>query len=129
MVLGNRLSGWYKTIGLALGFIAVYFLLRLTNITSMPIFTDEAIYIRWSQIGSRDAAWRFISLVDGKQPLFTWIAMVFMRFISDPVLAGRLVSVFAGFCSFTGMFFLGREVFRNVRIGVIASFLYLISPF
>jgi len=110
-------------------FLALFFLTRLYNLTYLPIFTDEAIYIRWSQIGSRDAAWRFISLVDGKQPLFTWIAMVFMRFISDPVLAGRLVSVFAGLGSFIGMFILGREVFKSTRIGIIASILYLLSPF
>lgn len=119
-------------IGLTLiivGIILAYFATRLVNLTVFPIFTDEAIYIRWSQIGSRDAAWRFISLVDGKQPLYTWIAMGLMRFISDPILAGRLVSVIAGFGSIVGMFFLGREVFKNIRIGMIASLLYLISPF
>lgn len=122
-------SGWTGLVLVLIGLILAYFVTRLYNLTSLPIFTDEAIYIRWSQIGSRDAAWRFISLVDGKQPLFTWIAMVLMRFIADPVLAGRLVSALAGFASLVGMFFLGREVFRNVRIGVIASILYLISPF
>ena len=111
------------------GIILAYFATRLVNLTTFPIFTDEAIYIRWSQIASRDAAWRFISLVDGKQPMYTWIAMVVMRFVSDPVLAGRLVSVLAGFGSLVGMFLLGREVFKSVRIGVIASMLYLISPF
>lgn len=114
---------------IVIGIIFVYLATRLINVTSFPIFTDEAIYIRWSQIGSRDAAWRFISLVDGKQPLYTWIAMVLMRFVSDPVLAGRLVSVFAGLGSLVGIFFLGWEVFASTRIGIIASILYLISPF
>jgi len=109
--------------------LGLFALTRIYNLTYLPIFTDEAIYIRWSQIGSRDAAWRFISLVDGKQPLYTWIAMVLMRLIADPVLAGRLVSVLAGLGSLVGMFFLGREIFRSARIGIIASILYLISPF
>lgn len=109
--------------------LGLFALTRLYNLTYLPIFTDEAIYIRWSQIGTRDAAWRFISLTDGKQPLFTWIAMVLMRVISDPVLAGRLVSVLAGLGSLVGMVFLGREVFRSIRIGAIASILYLVSPF
>lgn len=107
----------------------LFALTRLYNLTYLPLFTDEAIYIRWSQIGSRDASWRFISLTDGKQPLYTWIAMVLMRFITDPVLAGRLVSVLAGLGSLVGMFFLGREVFRSSRIAVIASILYLVCPF
>src|SRR3989344_7751595 len=125
MASKRRVAWWVVGVAVVL---ALFFLTRVYNLTVLPIFTDEAIYIRWSQIGSRDAAWRFISLVDGKQPLFTWIAMVFMRFISDPVLAGRLVSVFAGLGSFIGMFFLGREVFKNIRVGVIASILYLVSP-
>ncbi len=119
---------WWWVVGIA-GIFSLFALTRLYNLTYLPIFTDEAIYIRWSQIGSRDAAWRFISLVDGKQPLYTWIAMVLMRFIADPVFAGRIVSVLAGLGSLVGMFFLGREVFRSIRLGVIASILYLISPF
>lgn len=123
----KRVVVWWMMGGVVI--LGLFALTRLYNLTYLPIFTDEAIYIRWSQIGSRDAAWRFISLVDGKQPLYTWIAMVLMRFIADPVLAGRLVSVLAGLGSLIGMFFLGREVFKNTRIGIIASILYLISPF
>lgn len=126
MASQRKVLWWIAGVAVILG---LFFLTRLYNLTVLPIFTDEAIYIRWSQIGSRDAAWRFISLVDGKQPLYTWIAMVLMRFIADPVLAGRLVSVLAGLGSLFGMFFLGREVFRSARMGVIASILYLISPF
>jgi len=108
----------------------VYFFLRLTRLTTfLPIFTDEAIYIRWSQIGGNDASWRFISLTDGKQPLFTWLMMITLRLFRDPLFAGRFVSVIAGFFSMIGMFFLGDEVFHNKRIGLIASFLYIICPF
>lgn len=110
-------------------FSVFYFILRLTNLKSLPIFTDEAIYIRWSQIGVVDASWRFISLTDGKQPLFTWFVMAALRFIHDPLVAGRLVSVGAGFFTMIGMYFLGREIFGRKRIGILASLLYLISPF
>ena len=57
---------------------ALFAATRLTHLATLPIFTDEAIYIRWSQIGMRDANWRFISLTDGKQPMFTWIMMIFL---------------------------------------------------
>lgn len=94
----------------------------------MPIFTDEAIYLRWAQIAKNDAAWRFISLTDGKQPLFIWLTMVSMRFIKDPLLAGRLVSTGAGFMTMIGLFFLGRELFKNKWVGILSSFLYVIFP-
>lgn len=115
---------------LLIGLLAVflYFSTRLYNIMSLPIFTDEAIYTRWSQIARFDANQRFISLTDGKQPLFVWIDMMIMRVSSDPLLAGRLVSVFAGFITMIGLFFLGKTLF-NKKIGVIVAFLYIIFPF
>lgn len=107
----------------------LYFATRLYNISSLPMFTDEAIYTRWSQIARYDANWRFISLTDGKQPSFVWINMVFMRFVTDPLLAGRLVSVISGFFGMVGMFFLGREIFKSQKVGLIASFIFVVYPF
>lgn len=106
----------------------IYFASRFYSLLSLPIFTDEAIYIRWAQIAKQDASWRFISLTDGKQPMFVWLAMVSLRFIQDPLLAGRMVSVTAGFFSLIGMYFLGREMFKNNKIGLIAGALYVIFP-
>jgi len=33
----------------------IYFVSRFYSILSLPIFTDEAIYIRWAQIAKQDA--------------------------------------------------------------------------
>jgi 4-amino-4-deoxy-L-arabinose transferase-like glycosyltransferase len=81
------------------------------------------------KIGSRDAAWRFISLVDGKQPLFTWLMMGTLRFVRDPLVAGRLVSVGAGIATMIGVWLVALELFKNKRIALFTSFLYLLSPF
>jgi 4-amino-4-deoxy-L-arabinose transferase-like glycosyltransferase len=120
---------WGKIVLLIAALFALYAVTRLTNLTKLPIFTDEAIYIRWSQIGSRDANWRFISMVDGKQPLFTWIMMVLLRFIRDPLVAGRLVSVIAGFFTTIGIWLTAQELFKSKKIGFIADFLYIVIPF
>lgn len=112
------------------GVIIIFFAVtRFYNILSLPIFTDEAIYIRWAQIANGDATWRFISLTDGKQPLFIWFIMIFLRFIDDPLLAGRAVSVVAGAISMIGLFFLTKELFRNYRTGLFAAALYAVYPF
>lgn len=113
----------------SLGISALYFFTRLYNILALPIFTDEAIYIRWSQIAAHDASWRFISLTDGKQPMFVWITMVLIKLIHDPLLAGRVTSVIAGLFSMIGLFFLGSETFKNKKIGILASFIYVLYPF
>jgi len=103
---------------------------RLTNLTKLPIFTDEAIYIRWSQIGAQDANWRFISLTDGKQPMFTWVTMVLLRLApEDPLFAGRLTSVLAGLGSMIGLWFLSYELFKSRKVSAAVVFLYIISPF
>jgi len=109
--------------------IFLYIISRLTNLTLLPIFTDEAIYLRWAQIAKNDASWRFIPLTDGKQPLFVWLTMMVMKFIKDPLFAGRLISVFAGLASLIGIFFLAKELFKSKKIGFLSSLLYLIFPF
>ena len=114
---------------LAISIIILYFFTRFYNILSLPIFTDEAIYVRWAQIAGNDASWRLISLTDGKQPMFVWIAMILMKVINDPLLAGRTVSVLAGFGSVIGIFFLTNELFKNKKLGFLASFIYVLYPF
>jgi 4-amino-4-deoxy-L-arabinose transferase-like glycosyltransferase len=109
--------------------IAFYFFLRLFHLLSLPMFTDEAIYTRWAQIARQDAAWRFISLTDGKQPMFIWADMTLMKFVHDPLLAGRLVSVGTGMLTVIGLFFLGRELFKNKWVGIVTAALYVLYPF
>lgn len=109
--------------------IAFYFFTRVYNLLGIPMFTDEAIYIRWAQIAGNDAAWRFISLTDGKQPMFVWIAMILMRFFDDPLVAGRVVSVLAGFFSMCGIFLVTNTLFKNKYISLLASLFYILLPF
>lgn len=118
-----------NTILVFLAITLLYFILRLTNIMSLPIFTDEAIYVRWAQIANQDPAQRFISLTDGKQPSFIWAGIVMLRVISDPLLALRLVSVLAGFLSTIGMFFAAKELFSSKKAGIFACLLYVLYPF
>src|SRR3990167_7048365 len=109
-------------------FSVLYFATRLINLKIVPIFTDEAIYTYWAQVALHDPANRFISLEDGKQPLFIWIAAIFQKFIPDPLIAGRLVSVFAGFGSLIGIYFLAKLLFSE-KVAKLAAFLYIILPF
>lgn len=107
---------------------AITFFTRIVNLLAIPIFTDEAIYIRWAQIGLADPAHRYISLTDGKQPLLTWLMYPFLRIFSDPLFAGRFVSVLAGIAAVIGIYFLSRELFGK-KVAFIASLLYIFSPF
>lgn len=106
----------------------VYFSLRLVYLGRLPIFTDEAIYTRWAQIALNDASWRFISLTDGKQPLFVWAMMIVMKFLKDPLIAGRIISVFSGFFTLLGLWFLSFELFKSKKVAYFSSILYIFYP-
>lgn len=111
-----------------IGLVIVYFALTLTHLTRLPIFVDEAIYLRWAQIAWHDASWRFISLTDGKQPLYTWFVIPFMKLISDPLAAGRTASVVTGLFTVLGMGYLGWLI-EGKKTALMAMILAMFSPY
>lgn len=90
-------------------------ILRLYNLTVIPIFADEAIYIRWSQVMRNVPELRFLPLSDGKQPLFMWVTIPFFKLFSDPLMAGRMVSVLTGIGTTVGVFVLTFLLFNVSR--------------
>lgn len=108
--------------------LPLYFFTRLVNFLIIPIFTDEAIYSYWAQVALHDPANRFISLEDGKQPLFIWFAAFSQKFIADPLIATRIVSVFAGLGTTLGIYLLAKELLSE-RVARISALLYIVLPF
>lgn len=107
---------------------ALFAVTRIINLKIIPIFTDEAIYSYWAQIALHDPQNRFISMEDGKQPLFIWLAAFVQNFVSDPLIAGRIVSIGAGLGSLVGIYLLGKKLFGKT-VGFLSSFLYITLPF
>jgi len=125
----------------------LYFFSRLQHLTSIPVFGDEAIYIRWAQLIKSEGTLRFVPQTDGKQPLFMWVNAVILKFFSDPLVSGRIVSVFAGFGLIIVLFLLTaiflsydskeKDIFRFLRQSIIDNFypsiftslLYILIPF
>jgi 4-amino-4-deoxy-L-arabinose transferase-like glycosyltransferase len=117
-----------KPLHLTLAIILIYLLIRLPNLTLQPVFADEAIYIRWAQIAKAEPSLRFISLQDGKTPLFMWAMAPFLIIFEDPLFAGRLLSVTAGLFTLLGVYSIGKRFF-NQRVSLIGAFLLAITPF
>ncbi|MEK7550250.1 MAG: glycosyltransferase family 39 protein [Patescibacteria group bacterium] len=120
---------WKWVILILIGVIGVALFLRLYNLTLLPVFVDEAIYIRWSQIMGNEPTLRFLPLSDGKQPLYMWVLMFFVRHFSDPLYIGRLISAISGIGTLLGIFALTFVLFKSKKVALIASFLYCLSPF
>ena len=107
--------------------VAVIF--RISYLNSLPVFADEAIYIRWSQVMRAEQNLRFLPLSDGKQPLYMWLTIPFLKIFHDPLVAGRVVSVVSGIGTLAGIFVLSHIFFASLSVSLVASFIYSISPF
>lgn len=103
--------------------------LRTYNLLAIPIFADEAIYVRWAQVMRNEPTLRFLPLSDGKQPLFMWTVMGILQFFADPLIAGRIVSALSGIVSLIGIFFLAYRLFKSKEGALLAVFLYAVSPY
>ena len=102
--------------------------LRVCSLTILPIFADEAIYIRWAQVMRAESTLRFLPLSDGKQPLFMWLMIPFLKLIQDPLFAGRFLSVLTGMGTILGVFVASYLLFKSKKVALIASFVYSLVP-
>lgn len=126
--------GWFKKtfskrdIAFIIFIIGAYCATRIIHLDQFPIFTDEGIYIRWAKVAWKDAAWRFISLTDGKQPLHTWGMIPFLKlFGPNLLLGGRMFSVLTGFTALVGILTTCLYLF-NKKAAYIAALLYVFTP-
>lgn len=135
-----------KFFGLFLGLATLYFITRLINLNTIPVFGDEAIYLRWSQIIKNVETLRFIPLNDGKQPLYMWLVVPLLKFL-PPLMAGRFLSILAGFLTLfliTILFaiyqnfqskndeplsFLLESISKNIYSNFIPALVYIFLPF
>jgi len=118
----------WTLIGLVLILTSALFL-RLFRLNLIPVFADEAIYVRWAQVMRVEPSLRFLPLSDGKQPLFMWGVIPFLKLIADPLTAGRVVSIITGLGTTVGVFVLTMTLFNSRKASLLASLLYALSPF
>jgi len=107
--------------------IALYLVVRLINLTIIPIFNDEAIYLDWGWRETHVPGFLFYSLYDGKTPLLMWLFGIAETILPDPLVAGRLVSVLAGACTLWGIYKISKS-FLNSKIAYLSSVLYIFIP-
>jgi 4-amino-4-deoxy-L-arabinose transferase-like glycosyltransferase len=105
----------------------LYFVFRLINLTKLPIFNDEAIYLDWGWRETHRAGFLYYSLYDAKQPLLMWIFGIAESIISDPLFAGRFVSVVTGFLTLIGVYKLARYSFKE-KVALVSVLFYIVIP-
>lgn len=109
--------------------LALYFVLHLFKLGSLPVFADESIYIRWSQLIIDDfSRYLFYPMNDGKTPLLMWLTVPFLKIFTDQLYAARLVAVLLGSLSVASIFLILRQM-KFKKAAYWAMFLTIISPF
>ena len=106
-----------------------YFVSRIILLTKPLVYSDEAEYIHFAQVALLTPYNWLVSMQDGRQPLFIWAISFFLKFIKDPLLAGRLVAVFSGFITMIGLAVLAYLLFKKKKLSLLAMTLYLVFPF
>lgn len=109
------------------GLFFVYLITRLLNLTKLPIFNDEAIYLDWGWRQLHVSGNLFLSLTDAKPPLLMWIFGLMQSLVKDPLLAGRIVSVLTGLCSLILIYKIAKES-STVKGALFAATCYILIP-
>jgi 4-amino-4-deoxy-L-arabinose transferase-like glycosyltransferase len=106
--------------------LGLYFATRLIHLTLLPVYMDEAIYIRLAQTMGQDLFGSSLRRGDVKFTL-AWLSAVFLVLPGDPLWLTRGASVFAGGLSLLGIYLIGRQIYSS-RIGTAAAILYIVCP-
>ncbi len=102
-------------------------LLRSTNLLLHPLYLDEGSYIAWAHLFSEDPGFAYVSLQDGKTPLYFWLLATIRPFFMDSLMTGRALSTIAGgITAFCWMLITG---WHHHRRGILFGILFLVVPY
>ncbi|OGD09125.1 hypothetical protein A2397_01505 [Candidatus Amesbacteria bacterium RIFOXYB1_FULL_44_23] len=108
--------------------LILFFLLsRLINLTLLPVFSDEALYMEWGWREITIPGQAFHSLYDAKQPFLMWFFGLGQIIFPDPLFGSRLTSVFTGLLSLLGLWLISKKLFDQ-KVAILTSVLYIVIP-
>lgn len=88
--------------------------LRLPGLTALPIFGDEAIFLRVARLMRESPVDRmWLAFQEANPPLHSWLLALCLPLSEDPLIAGRLLSVLLGALTVPAFFWLVLELFRG----------------
>ena len=120
----------HQKVFIPLGVLTFYLVIRLFRLTALPVFADEAIYLRWAQlIRHNPQQYLYFALNDGKPPLFIWSLAGILNLGLDPLWAARLISVVVGAFQLIISDQIIRKLGGNWQARIAQLLILLITPF
>jgi len=107
--------------------LALAFALRAANLTRLPVFYDEANYIRWAQ-----QTHNRLDLSIGLKAVSTlqlWILALFLDFSPSSLWVGRFVSAMAGVLTVALSYAIARQLYHGRSTAQLAALLYAVIPY
>lgn len=111
------------------GIVAAYIVSRWLGSTALPVFADEAIYIRWSQLLKQGSEYWFFAMNDGKPPLFVWTLFPWLETFSDPLWAARSWSAVVGLLQLVVIMGTLRSLKQTRGTQLAGALLVILTPF
>jgi len=110
--------------------VALYLVTHLLGLLELPVFADEAIYIRWSQLIIDDLPrYFFFPMNDGKTPLFFWLLAPAQLLFDNHLFAARFVSVVIGLVQMLSVMKIVGLLTKNTKTVYLSGLLVTLLPF
>ncbi len=104
-----------------------YFAVTLFRLNQLPVFADEAIYIRWTQLIIDDwQRYLFFPTNDGKTPLQMWLMIPFQYIFENQLFAGRFLSVLLGAGNVLLVGIISKEMSKKSKQKKLSQYLAMI---
>lgn len=108
------------------GLLAAYLATRLVSLDLLPMFLDERLHVRWALWIAEGERLRLPSI--SGRGLNVWLLAVIAPHVSDPIFAGRVLTVAIGVLALVATHELARVLF-GPRAALLAALFYVVCPF
>ena len=117
-----------KLLFLSVFLILFYILVVSVNLMRLPLYLDEGLYIFWASLIKEGSSYVYVSMQDGKTPLFMWLIHLINPFFGDYLYTGRFISVIASAISLICSVVIGWKIGGRLT-ALFVYILFLITPF
>lgn len=92
------------------------------------MYLDEGLYIFWSYLFSQNSGFAYISMQDGKTPLFIWLTTYFNPWFDNFLFTGRFISVIASTISLISWSIISAKILGRKSLFIL-PITFLVTPF
>lgn len=109
-------------------FVAFFAAIKGINLLGLPLYLDEGLYIFWAKLFKTSSSFAYVSMQDGKTPLYIWSIAWLSDFFNNFLFTGRIISVVAGLVSLVSWTILVSKIYDQ-KIGYWFAALMVIVPY